>query len=215
MARRAVRRQASAATNRRIARREQEEFAGLLRREIARGIQGSAIEIMNGLVKVGPAWSGQFSASWRFIPVGGSPGGPGEEGSIYRYTRNDLPVTLVEKYMKGGRVGPSTRLADVTRFEIVNTSSHANLAIDGEIDHFRRDVAQAKGWPEPLKDPTLGDERDNPSYRYEIGGAFSGSFNDAPASRTAEPDWYLTYLMGGGLQKDLDRGFSISLKGAF
>ena len=212
MARRGRSASQSASLNRSIFRREQEEFAKQLRREIALGIQGSAIEIMNGLAEVGPAWSGRFSASWRFIPEGADPGGPGPDGKIYRYSKNDVRIDLVERYMRGGKTGSSTTIAGVTQFQIVNATSYANIAIDADAGVFRRDYAESQ---EPLKKPTLGDERDNPSYRYDIGGDFSGSLEDAPAARTAEPFWYQTYYEGGGLQRDLGRGFSLGLKEKF
>ena len=212
MARRGRSASQSASLNRSIFRREQEEFAKQLRREIALGIQGSAIEIMNGLAEVGPAWSGRFSASWRFIPEGGGPGGPGPDGKIYRYSKNDVRIDLVERYMKGGGTGSSAKIANVTQFQIVNTTSYANIAIDVDAGVLSRDYAESQ---EPLKEPTLGDERDNPSYRYDIGGDFSGSLEDAPAARTAKPFWYQDYYAGGGLQRDLGRGFSIGLKESF
>lgn len=207
--------------NRQIAKRAEEEFAGQLRREIGRAMQSAAIETMNGLSKAGPAWSGQFSASWRFVPEGASGGEPGPEGSVYRYTKNDLTITTVERYMKGGRTGPSTKLAEVTRFQIVNTAQHANLAIDGEAGNFRRDIAESEGWPKPLKDPNsvnpygLGIERDNPGYRYEIGPEFNGNFSGSGSSMTAEQDWYITYTRGGALNFDFDRGFKLGLSGRF
>lgn len=210
-----------ATLNRQIVKRAEEEYAGQLRREIGRALQAAAIETMNGLSNAGPAWSGQFSASWRFVPEGASGGEPGPEGSVYRYTKNDLTITTVERYMKGGRTGPSTKLAEVTKFQIVNTAQHANLAIEGEVGNFRRDIAQSKGWPEPLKDPSrvspygLGLERDNPGYRYEIGPEFNGSFNESGSSMTAEQDWYITYTRGGKLDFDLKRGFEIGFSGRF
>lgn len=195
----------TAALNRAIFRSEQGEFAKQLRREIASGIQSAAIEIMNGLVEVGPAWTGKFSASWRFIPKNGDPGGPGPDGQIYRYTKNDLPIYTVERYMRGGGTGKGTQITSVKEFQIVNTAPYANSAIDAEMDYF---IRPDEGYP--LKDPELGDERNNPSLRWDIGGSFSGRFEEAPASRTAEPDWYGTYIYGGGLQRDLGRGFSVS-----
>lgn len=180
--------------------RENEEFGAILRREIAVQIQDFAVQSMNSLVKIGPLWSGEFSASWRFVPEGQSPGEPGEPGRAYRYTRNDVNIRTIERYMKSGS----------TRFQIVNSSLHANLAIDGDIAYFDRSIAQERGWPEPLAEKPkleLGDNRNNPGLRYEIGSPFTGSFDESDASRTAEPDWYITYLMGGGLQADLTRSF--------
>lgn len=172
----------------------------VIERKTAQGIQQFAIDSMNALVEAGPAWSGEFSASWRFIPEGGSPGESGQDGKIYNYSKKDARVTTIEKYIRAG----------INKFQIVNTASYANLAIDAEIGTFVRpqDI-------DPLKDPTLGDERDNPSLRFQIGGEISGSLEEAPAARTAEPDWYLTYLRGGGLQRDLKRGFSVGFKASF
>ncbi len=176
-----------------------------IERKVAQGIQQFAITSMNALVEVGPAWSGEFSASWRFIPEGGDPGGPGQDGKIYTYSKKDARVTTIEKYIRSG----------ITKFQIVNTALHANIAIDAEVGVLRRDLAEARGWPEPLKTPELGDERNNPDLRFQIGGSFSGGFDDAPASRTAEPDWYYTYILAGGLQRDLGRGFSVGFKASF
>jgi hypothetical protein len=164
-----------------------------INREVAKGIQGSAISIMNGLVEAGPAWSGKFSASWRFIPEGGDPGGPGQDGEIYTYSKKNARVTTIEKYMKAG----------ITKFQIVNTAPYANLAIDAEIGTF---VRPDDSWP--LKKPTLGDERDNPSLRFEIGSDIGARLEEAPAARTAEADWYYTYLSGGKFQQDLSKGFA-------
>jgi|Laugresu1bdmlbsd_1035121.scaffolds.fasta_scaffold00191_14 hypothetical protein len=212
MVRKARKRSLGAATARNIARREQEEFAKQLRREIASGLQGAAIEIMNSLAEKGPAWSGRFSASWRFVPEGADPGGPGPDGQIYRYSKKDVRIDLIERYMRGGKTGASTIIADQTQFQIVNTTTYANIAIDVDEGVLRRDYAETA---EPLKEPTLGDGRDNPSYRYDIGANFSGSLEEAPAARTAEPFWYQTYYEGGPLQRDLGRGFSIGLKASF
>jgi hypothetical protein len=181
------------------------ELMKKVNRKVAQGIQQFAITSMNALVEAGPAWSGEFSASWRFIPEGGDPGGPGQDGKVYAYGKKDVRVTTIEKYIKTG----------ITKFQIVNTAPHANIAIDAEAGVLRRDLAEAKGWPEPLKDPELGDERNNPDLRFQIGGSFSGSFDEAPASRTAEPDWYYTYVLAGGLQRDLGRGFSVGFEASF
>jgi len=181
-------------------------------RATARGIQEFAINTMNSLAKAGPTWSGEFSASWRFVPEGSDPGGPGQEGKVYSYGKKDIRVTTIEKHMRAGARSGNKR------FQIVNTAPHANLAIDAEIGVFRRDAAEARGWPEPLAEKPklkLGDERSNPGLRFEIGAPFDGSFDEAPASMTAEPDWYYTYILGGGLEKDLGRGFSAGFKESF
>ena len=174
-----------------------------MNRALARGIQESAIRTMNGLAEAGPTWSGEFAASWRFVAAGESGGAPGRPGDLYKYSRKDIRVTTIERHINRG----------VTRFQFVNTSEHANEAIDGRQAVFTRPsdppIASAK--------LELGDGRDNPSLRYQIGGKLPDSVDlkDAPAARTAEPDWYITYTQGGGLSLDFGRGFSAGFKGEF
>ena len=162
---------------------------------MARGIQEFAVRSMNTLAQEGPAWTGEFSASWGFAPEGRIPQTPGTTGKIYRYTRNDVPVRDVQRFIADG----------VTRFSIVNTSPHAAIAIDEEKGVFKNDGKT------PLKEQEFGVGRDKPSFRYDI-GAIVGSESDSSASRTAEPDWYATYLLGGNLQKDLAAGFSFGFE---
>lgn len=172
-------------------------------RKLARGIQEAAINTMNGLAEAGPTWSGEFAASWRFVAEGESGGDPGNLGDLYKYSKKDIRVTTIEKHINRG----------VNRFQFINTSPHANEAIDGVQGTFIRPsdppIASAK--------LELGDERSNPSFRHEIGNKLpsSTSLEEAPAARTAEPDWYITYTKGGGLQLDLGRGFSAGFKGEF
>ena len=179
------------------------ELQKKINRALARGIQSAAIDVMNGLSEAGPAWSGEFSASWRFVPEGQAGGEPGPAGSVYQYSKKDLRITTVERYIKNG----------VSRFEFTNTSDHANIAIDGEQDTFVQ-----KG--EPIK-PNIftgwrpADENGDqvPSLR---GDLESATFHDgAPGTATAPLDWYVTYTQGGGLTINLERGFSAGFKGEF
>ena len=192
-----------AALNRTIAKRDQEESERIQRRKIAQGIQSAAITIMNELAQVGPAWSGEFSASWGFAPAGVTPATPGTKGRVYRYNKNNLRVYDVERYMK----------MNITKFEITNTATYASYATDQEVGSFNRDYAEN---PVPVgRFLVLGEERDNPSYRHQVGEPFSGSFSESGATATAEEDWYYIYVEGGGLQRDLDKGFSIGFKTSF
>lgn len=164
-------------------------------RRLARGIQEFAVNSMNTLAQKGPAWTGEFSASWGFAPEGRTPNTPGTTGRIYKYTKNDVPVRDVERFVRDG----------VTRFSIVNTSPHAEIAIDEEKGVFKNDGST------PLKERELGSGRDQPSLRYDIGEIVTQE-SESSASRTADPDWYTTYLLGGGLQKDLSVGFSFGFE---
>ena len=162
-----------------------------LNKKLARGIQEWAVQTMNSLAEQGPAWTGEFSASWGFAPEGRTPQTPGTTGKIYKYTRNDVPVRDVERFVRDG----------VARFSIVNTSPHAAITTDEEKAVFKNDGKT------PLKEQEFGSGRDQPSLRYDI-GELVGPESDSSASRTADPDWYSTYLLGGGLQKDLNTGFT-------
>lgn len=202
MARRAKRQTASQLARTKAGNKQRlaEQARQIYNRKIARGIQEFAVKAMNELARRGPAWSGEFSASWGFAPQGMTPNTPGTTGRVYRYTKNDLPINYVERYINDG----------YRQFVIVNTSDHANEAIDGIQATFKH-----PGY-DSVKERELGDGREQPSLRYEIGGPYEGSNpDDAPASRTAEPDWYLTYLLGGGLQKDLKDGFSVAFQSSF
>lgn len=174
-----------------------EEIRRDVNKKLARGIQEFAVRSMNSLAQEGPAWTGQFSASWGFAPEGRTPNTPGTTGRIYKYTKNDVPVRDVERFVRGG----------VTRFSIVNTSPHAAIAIDEEKGVFKNDGST------PLKERELGSGRDQPSLRYDIGEIVTQE-SESSASRTADPDWYATYLLGGGLQKDLSAGFSFGFERA-
>lgn len=172
-----------------------EEIRRDFNKKLARGIQEFAVRSMNTLAQEGPAWTGEFSASWGFAPEGLTPQTPGTTGKIYKYTRNDVPVRDVERFVRDG----------VSRFNIVNTSPHAAIAIDEEKAVFKNDGKT------PLKEQEFGVGRDQPSLRYDI-GEIVGQESDSSASRTADPDWYTTYLLGGGLQKDLSSGFSFGFE---
>lgn len=167
-----------------------------VQRKLARGIQEFAVKSMNTLAQEGPAWSGEFSASWGFAPEGRTPQTPGTTGRIYKYTKNDVPIRDVERFVKDG----------VSRFNIVNTADHAGIAIDEEEARF-------KPIGSPVKEPVQeGYGRpDDEHLRYQIGQDIP-SGEEPNSFITADPDWYVTYLLGGGLQKDLSTGFSFGFE---
>lgn len=174
-----------------------------INRALARGIQEAAIETMNGLAEAGPAWSGEFSASWRLVPDGQSGGGPGPTGGVYRYSKKDIRVTTVEKYINAG----------VKKFQLVNTSDHANIAIDGEASTYIQ-----KGEPvKPNKFTGWRPTDDNGDQIEHLRGDLdSATFQDGvPGTATAPLDWYITYTKGGELSVDFGRGFSAGFRGQF
>ena len=168
---------------------------------IASGVREAGLQIVNELAQAGPAWSGKFSASWDIVPEGGTGRQRESTGSIYRYTRSNFPLRRFENALNS-RQGSNT-----VRFSIVNTAPHASIALDQEEGYFYRPSL------DPIKINTieLGEERVQPSMRYETGPRFRGDLEDAPASRTAEPDWFQNYV-SSALQRALgvgvSRGFS-------
>ena len=176
-----------------IAKRKAEELEAQIRDELAGGIQNFAVKAMNSLAEKGPAWTGEFSASWGFAPAGRTPNTPGTTGQIYKYTKNDAPVRDIKRFLKDG----------VSKFNIVNTSPHAAIATDEEESFF----APPMNRPDPIKIPVeFGTERpDDPHLRYQIRYREGDKIT---SQITAEKDWFTTYLKAGGLQKDLTTGFT-------
>jgi len=197
MAPRRPTRRAQRATPRQIksylAAAEKSELAEIAKdviRKTARTLQEFAVLSMNELAERGPARTGEFSASWGFAPAGVTPVTPGTTGRIYKYTKNDVRVTDVERHLKNG----------VTRFSIVNTSDHASIAVDEESASFKfKDTT--------LKEIEYGTGRYQQSFRYEIGD--QSSPGKGSASRTADPFWFQLYSDGGFLQRDLSTAVSL------
>lgn len=175
-----------------------------INKAVASGVQNAAIEIANGLVEVGPAWSGEFSASWDVIAPGQSAVSPRGKGRIYRYDKRNFPLSRFEKAIEKG----------IKQFEVVNSAPHAAIAIDGEESIFIHPNDS-----DPLKDPVEfgfrpkdSDGEQEPSFRYDISMGYENS-SKPNAMITAERDWLATYAMGGGLNKDLGRGVTIGFGG--
>lgn len=174
-----------------------------INRTIARSVQNAAIEISNSLVEAGPVWSGRFASSWYMENVG-SLGGPRVEGSIYKYSAKDFRVTSIERALKLG----------VSSFGLVNTAPHAGIALDGEYAIYRHPSDS-----EPLKNPvefgfrpmdSSGEQ--TPSLRPDISMGYDNG-SKPNAMITAEADWFVTYGLGGGLNRDLSRGVTIGFNG--
>ena len=171
-----------------------------LRRTVARMVQGAAIEICNDLVKAGPIWSGRFASSWYMENIGNI-GGSRVSWSIYKYSAKDFRVTSIEKALKSG----------ITDFSIINTSDHAQIAIDGQTSIYQHPNSN-----DPLKDPVqfgfrpkdgFGDQI--PSYRWDVSMGYGGSKPNAMI--TAEPDWMGAYALDGRLSQSLEHGIRLSI----
>lgn len=175
-------------------------LARQLNQKLALGFRELAVLTVNELVEVGPGWSGAFAASWDVVPDGAEPRATRNHGSdsLYNYTAANFPASRFFNALESGKL----------KFSIVNSSPHAAEAIDMTKAKFERPPS------EPIKMNTLelGDGRNNPSFRYEIGGSFDGLLEDAPAARTAEPDWFYLYAEGGGLNGAIKHGLEIGFK---
>lgn len=139
----------------------------------------SCVEIMNGLVKAGPAHTGEFSSAWYAVPSGESPGAPRKSFGLYKYDLRNVPKT---RFTKKGL------------YQIINTAPHADEALD-LVPHTYEDFEDV----EPLKRRIYG-------YRPE--GATRGEVTEGrgPNWRTAPEDWWSTFRSGGMMEKLLKKG---------
>lgn len=180
--------------------RELQEFENITRRALAKAIQSFAVNSMNSLAQAGPAWTGEFSASWGFAPEGREIWAPGSTGKIYRYTKYDVLLKDVIFSLKNGE----------TRFLIANIAPHAARATDEEEGMFWRPshslvsikLPVQEGWGRP----------DDVHLRYQMKltpliDEDTGEEEEPTSSITAKKDWYINYVKGGGLQNDLNIAF--------
>ena len=150
----------------------------------------SAVQIMNDLGRLGPAYTGNFRDSWIAIPVG--TGASGTAGGDYPYQISDIP-NLSLKRREVGRV---------TKFTIENTQPYAAYAMDLEEGRFYPPDEFG-----PIKAPVRSGSRSGAlTKRGEI------SSGNGEAKSTAELDWYVNYINGGGMQKALAAGVKLGFK---
>lgn len=143
--------------------------------------QEAAVDIMNSLAEAGPVWTGKFSSAWYAVPDGDSPGGARSEGKVYKYDRRNVPATR----FKAG-----------TLYRIVNGMDYASQAQD--LDPF-----------DPRKELTTGTIRPDKLRRGQrpANGLRGELLDGGKGNRATAPlDWYMTYINGGALQKDLGTG---------
>lgn len=140
--------------------------------------RNASVDIMNSLVKEGPAWTGRYSSAWYALAQGDSPGKNRSENKLYKYDLRNVP---------------KTRFKQGQMYAIVNGMSYADQAQD--LAPFNPTDPILRG---PIKDVEFG-ERPKGGRRGEL---LSGQANRS----TAPLDWYLTYINGGALQADLGKG---------
>ena len=142
----------------------------------------ACVDIMNSLAEQGPIWTGAYSSAWYALAPGDSPGGARSTGRKYKYDLRNVPKQRFKKV--GG-------------YTITNGVDYAGQAQD--LEPFDPD-----GYPEsePIKP-----ERVKRGIR-PVGGK-RGELGPGSNNRSTAPlDWYLTYVNGGSLKKDLSNGAS-------
>lgn len=151
--------------------------------------RAAAVEIMNDLGKAGPAYTGEFRDSWVAVPVG--QGASGRAGGEYPYQLSDVPELSLTR----------REVARAVKFSIENTQPYAEYALD---------LKEGRFYPPdefgPLKTPVKeGGRAAGLTKRGDVSG-------EGQAKSTAELDWYVNYIDGGGLKKALERGVKLGFK---
>jgi len=144
--------------------------------------RNAAVDIMNSLSARGPLWTGKYSSAWYAVASNQAPGGHRSEGRQYKYDLRNVPATR----FKAG-----------TLYRIVNGMSYADQAQD--LVPFDPPTERLRKGPVYPKRVDRGERPEN-GRRGEL---LEGSQSNR---RTAPLDWYVTYINGGALNKDLGTG---------
>ena len=177
-----------------MARKKLSGLGGDFKKAVVRAAREAAVDIMNGLVEAGPAYSGEFSSAWYVVPEGGSAGPPRRPGggAIYKYDLRNVP---------------QGRFKDGVVFQIVNGHPQAGIIQDLEEGLFVTQYDDSGDIAIPLKNPVaVGRRNRNPGMRGDVSPGTGFAISTAPQ------DWYTTYASGGKLNFDLRRGVDRGLK---
>ena len=159
-----------------------------LRRQTQRAARQVAVEVMNDLAQAGPNWSGQFKNSW----VADAPGSGLGKKANYPYKISDV----------GQLKDTVDAVKQETKIRVYNTANYALIAQDLEEGRFFPD-GNPKG--RVIKTGKRSVDQNGLGIRGKLQG-------DGGNQSTAELDWFMSYLDGGGLQKALERGVKIGFK---
>ena len=163
---------------------------------VKKGLRQAAVEIMNGLVESGPAYSGEFSSAWYALPPGQSPGGNRSRGKEYRYDLRNVPKSKFKELKPGAY------------YEIVNGMDYAPQALDLEEGRFQSQKDDdGKIIPPIKKNPVVEGGRRTGPIRGQVQKAKGGL-----AISTAQLDWYNNYIRGGGMERDLGQGVKLGFR---
>ena len=159
-----------------------------MRRKTQSVARHAAAEIMNDLAEAGPNWNGRFKNSW----VADAPGTAVGKKADYPYKISDVAklkdtVAAVSKNPK---------------LSIYNTTPYALYAMDlKEGKFYAKDEPKGK----VVKQGTRPLNEDGKGIRGDLVG-------QGRSRSTAELDWFLTYIDGGGLRKSLEAGVKIGFR---
>tara|TARA_R100000781_G_scaffold55721_1_gene36262 strand:+ start:617 stop:1168 length:552 start_codon:yes stop_codon:yes gene_type:complete len=158
------------------------KFIGGIQHEVNQMARQAALEVINELARLGPAYSGEFRGSWVAVPLGG-----GRAGGKGRFPYRISHIPKLNNHPR--------ELKRAIKFSIQNTQPYADYALDLKMGRFFKPLGY------PIKQPVkVGTRAAGLTYRGEVqsGGGQSVS--------TAELDWYSNYVYGGALQKSVEKG---------
>ena len=160
-----------------------------LRRKVQSATRHAAAEIMNDLAEAGPNWSGLFRNSW----VADAPGQAIGKKGTYPYSITDV-ASLKDTVAEASK--------DI-KLKLYNTTSYAFIAQDLKEGVFR-----------PRREPRGKIVQEGFRPTNEEGEGIRGDVRPGPGKNrsTAELDWFLNYIDGGGLSKSLAAGVRIGFK---
>ena len=163
------------------------------------GAKRSAERVVDDLQQAGPNWTGKFSNSWEITEGTKRAYGGGKEG-------DPVPLRLPSLSVNNRKITKQ----DTIVFSILNTSPHKDLAMDKIEGVFER----PKDAPVPKTqlgrskyDPETTGRRSN-TKRGQTGGGAPG----ATSSRTADLDWYTTYLDSGKIQSIIRSELDVNVR---
>jgi hypothetical protein len=138
------------------------------------GVAQSAQAVVKDLQELGPAWSGTFSNSWEIASASKVTSGTGATGAPQRLL---APILTVDEF----------KLKPELKYYIANKAPHADVALDLVESSYR--------YPgfEPIKTAQRGNRVSGIRGDLSIGSG--------PNRRTAQLDWYTTYVRGGNIDK--------------
>lgn len=162
------------------------------------GAKRSAERVVDELQQEGPSWTGRFSNSWQISEGRTRVSGDGQPGE-------PRPLHFPAAPAGGSRLFTKN---DVVVFSISNSSAHSDLARDLVTGSFFRPTEQPQTQLGLRKWERINEGRNRNVLRGQIGGGKPGN----GSSRTADLDWYTTYVNSGKIQRVIQTELSASVQ---